>query len=278
MTYEKIYLEDYFEGLPKTENKASVTFYIPEVSKEINPNPQYTCVVICPGGGYSWTSDREAEPCALRLVGNGIAAAVVRYSCNEVHFPAQLLQILAAITYARRNSKELHINPDKIAVMGFSAGGHAACSAGLFWQEEEYEKILGIEHGEDKPNGMILCYPVITSGEHAHRDSFTCLLGENAKEELLNKVSLEKQVTEHAPKAFIWHTFEDGLVPVENSLLIAAALQEKGVPIEMHIYPEGHHGLSLCDETVNKPEDITPAARYCSNWIMHCMKWIKEIL
>ena len=140
MRYEKIYLEDYFKGLPKTEQKTEVTLYIPDISEEINTEVQFPCTVICPGGGYSWTSDREAEPCALRLLGNGIATAVVRYSCGGAHYPLQVLQVLAAIAYIRRNSKTLHINPDKIAVMGFSAGGHAACSAGLFWQEEEFEK------------------------------------------------------------------------------------------------------------------------------------------
>ena len=125
---------------------------------------------------------------------------------------------------------------------------------------------------------MILCYPVITSGEYAHKDSFKCLLGEEASQELFDKMSLEKQVTEHAPQAFIWHTAEDGLVPMENSLLLATALRAKGIPIELHIYPKGHHGLSLCDNTVNKPEDVSAAAEYCAGWVQDCIRWIKEIL
>ena len=137
---------------------------------------------------------------------------------------------------------------------------------------------LEISEGEDKPNGMILCYPVITSGQYAHRDSFCRLLGEEPEPELLEKMSLEKQVTEDAPQAFLWHTAEDGAVPVENSLLMAVALHEKGIPVEMHIYPHGHHGLSLCDDTVNKPEDIGSAAIYCADWITHCIRWIKEVL
>lgn len=274
MRYEKINIHEYFGNVPDAE----VTLYIPDVSEEIDTKIQFPCAVICPGGGYSWTSDREAEPCALRLLGNGIAAAVVRYSCGGPHYPTQVLQILATITYLRRNSALLHINPEKIAVMGFSAGGHVACTAGLFWQEKAFEKALGIAYGEDRPNGMVLCYPVITSGKYAHEDSFKCLLGENPPSELLEKMSLEKQVTENAPQAFIWHTFEDGLVPVENSLLLAAALREKGIPMEMHIYPRGHHGMSLCDETVNKPQDIYDAVEYCAEWVKHCIRWIKEIM
>ncbi|MBQ9119761.1 MAG: alpha/beta hydrolase [Lachnospiraceae bacterium] len=278
MYYEKIKLRDYFPGLPEVAPEAEMTLYVPEVSPQINAGLRFPCVVICPGGGYEHVSDREGEPVALRLIGKGIAAAVVRYSVGDVRYPAQLLQVLAAITYVRRNSEKLHIQSDKIAVMGFSAGGHAACSAGLFWQEQAMEEALGIAHGEDKPNGMILCYPVITSGEYAHRGSFQHLLGENPPQELLEKMSLEKQVTEQAPPAFLWHTAEDGAVPLENSLLLVSALRAKGISMELHIYPKGHHGMSLCDDTVNKPEDLSEAAGYCAGWIEHCIRWICEML
>lgn len=277
MRYEKIFLEDVFSGLETPPQKTPLTIYIPDMNDEVYGERTFRCVLICPGGGYEYTSKREAEPVALRLAGQGIAAAVINYSCGP-HYPMQLLQVLAAVTYLRRNSSDLHIDPEKIAVMGFSAGGHAACSAGVFWQEEFAEKALGIAHGEDKPNGMILCYPVITSGEFAHRGSFDALLGENPAAELLEKMSLEKQVTKDTPQAFLWHTAEDGLVPAENSLLLAMALREKGIPLEMHIYPKGHHGMSLCDETVDRPENVTDGARYCSEWFPRCVKWIKEIM
>lgn len=278
MRYEKIFLEDHFPNLPKAKEKTQVTLYIPDVWKEVDEDQTFPCTVICPGGSYWWCSEREAEPVALRMLGNGIAAAVVNYACQYQHYPLQLLEILAAITYIRRNSKSLHIDPEKIAVMGFSAGGHAACTAGLFWQEKLAEDALGIAHSEDKPNGMILCYPVITSGEFTHEGSMKCLLGDDPNAELVAKMSLENQVTENAPKAFIWHTSEDGLVPVENSLLIATALHKKGIDVEMHIYPRGGHGLSLCDETVTKRDGLDDAAKYCSDWVPHCIKWIKEIL
>lgn len=278
MRYEKIFLEDFFPNLPKAKEKTQVTLYIPDVWKEVDEDQTFPCTVICPGGSYWWCSEREAEPVALRMLGNGIAAAVVNYACQYQHYPLQLLEILAAITYIRRNSESLHIDPERIAVMGFSAGGHAACTAGLFWQEKLAEDALGIAHGEDKPNGMILCYPVITSGEYTHEGSMKCLLGDDPDAELTAKMSLENQVTENASKAFIWHTSEDGLVPVENSLLIASALHKKGIDVEMHIYPRGGHGLSLCDETVTKRDGLDDAAKYCSDWIPHCIKWIKEIL
>lgn len=278
MIYKKIFLEDCFPNLPKAKEKTQVTLYFPEVWGEVDKEQTFPCTVICPGGSYWWCSEREAEPVALKMVGNGIAAAVVNYACDYQHYPLQLLEILAAITYVRRNSKEFHIDPEKIAVMGFSAGGHVACTAGLFWQEELAEKALGIEHGEDKPNGMILCYPVITSGKYTHEGSMKCLLGDDPDPALLEKMSLENQVTENAPHTFIWHTSEDGLVPLENSLYIAQALHEKGKDVEMHIYPRGGHGLSICDETVTKQEDMSDTIKYCSDWVPHCIKWIKEIL
>lgn len=278
MRYEKIYLEDYFPNLPKAKTKTQVTLYIPDVWKEVDAEQTFPCTVICPGGSYWWCSEREAEPVALRMVGNGIAAAVVNYACEYQHYPLQLLEILAAITYMRRNSVEFHLDPEKIAVMGFSAGGHAACTAGLFWQEKLAEETLGIEHGEDKPNGMILCYPVITSGEYTHEGSMKCLLGDDPDPKLLEKMSLEDQVTDDAPQAFIWHTSEDGLVPLENSLFLAEALHKKGKNVEMHIYPKGGHGLSLCDDTVSKKADLSDDVKYCSEWIGHCIRWIKEIL
>ena len=199
MRYEKIFLEDHFPNLPKAKEKTQVTLYIPDVWKEVDEDQTFPCTVICPGGSYWWCSEREAEPVALRMLGNGIAAAVVNYACQYQHYPLQLLEILAAITYLRRNSESLHIDPERIAVMGFSAGGHAACTAGLFWQEKLAEDTLGIVHGEDKPNGMILCYPVITSGEFTHEGSMKCLLGDDPNAELVAKMSLENQVTENAP-------------------------------------------------------------------------------
>ncbi len=275
MIYDKISLEEHFPALRHCE----LTLYIPGLSSEIDLCRNFPCVIICPGGGYEWVSEREAEPAALRFLGKGIAAAVLRYSCGGgAKFPDQLLQVSAAVAYIRKNAAGLHILSDKIAVMGFSAGGHAAASAALMWQEDFVKTALGIKGEENRPNGMILCYPVIIYGENAHRDSFVHLLGEDFSEERAAELSLEKAVTENAPKAFIWHTDEDGLVPAENSLELALALRKKHIPTELHIYPYGRHGLSLCDETCDKPENVDKSGEYCSGWTEQCIRWIKNIL
>ena len=277
MLYKELYLEDYFP-LPDVGQKTKATLYIPSVSGEFSAEKRFPCVIVCPGGGYSFTSDREAEPIALRLIGKGIAAIVVRYSVSPIRYPMQLLQISAAVALARRNSAEWHLDGDKISVMGFSAGGHAAASIGVLWQEEFIPEALGIEYGENKPNGMILCYPVISSGDIAHRGSFDNLLGEFKSPELLEKLSLEKQVTPNAPPAFLWHTANDGAVPVENTLMMASALQANGISFELHIYPDGVHGLSLCDDTTSNsrsPALINPVA---AGWADLCIDWIKRTL
>lgn len=278
MTYEIHYLEDLVPQLPHCQERAKLTFYIPHISKEINTDIAFPCVLLCPGGGYWWTSEREAEPVALRLLGQGIAVFVLDYSCHGEHFPNQLLEASASIAYIRRHAKDLHVKEDSIYIMGFSAGGHLACSAGLLYKEDFIQKTLNLSGKENRPDGMILAYPVITSGPFAHKDSFKCLLGENADNEMLEKMSLEKRVTEDSPAAFIYHTAEDDLVPVENSLLLAQALSEKKVPFELHIFPRGGHGSSLCDENVSKKEDISPALKYNSVWVDLAIKWIKERL
>jgi len=272
MTYKEFFLEDEFPGLPDVGVKTKATLYVPELSREIDPERRHACVVICPGGGYCFTSDREAEPLALRLLGYGVASLVVRYAINPVRYPMQLLQVSAAVALARRKADEWHLDPQNITVMGFSAGGHAAAAAGILWDEDCIPAYLGIQKGENRPDGMILAYPVITSGPKAHRGSIVSLLGEFSNPVLLDKVSLEKQVKENTPPAFIWHTRDDACVPVENSLMLMTALAEKGIGFEAHIYPHGEHGLSLSDYTTDK----TPKNTDVRNWIDMAIRWIKN--
>ncbi len=163
---------------------------------------------------------------------------------------------------------EWFCDPHRIAVMGFSAGGHAAAHIGLKWHR--------MPQGRDcRPDAMILCYPVITSGKYAHRGSIENLLGDD-DERLREEVSLEKLVREDTPPAFLWHTREDASVPVENSLLLAEALCEKGVAFELHVWQHGGHGMSLADDQANAEGDgsIRPD---CAEWIGMAARWLREI-
>lgn len=152
-------------------------------------------ILICPGGGYTRTSDREAEPVALKFLAMGYHAAVLRYSCAPAVFPTSLLELASAMAMIRNNVKQWHVDSEKIIVQGSSAGGHLAASLGMFWDEDFVAQGIGLgeaDHELLRPNGMILSYPVITSGEFAHRGSFESLLGDR-QEELGEKLSLENR-------------------------------------------------------------------------------------
>lgn len=240
--------------------------YIPQVSEEIDLNPRRRAIVIFPGGGYEFLSEREGEPIALMFAAAGFNAYVAYYRVAPERFPVPMQDAAAAVAYVRAHADEHHTDPDKIAIMGFSAGGHLAGSLGTGWQRGEYWRELGLTPEDVRPNAMALCYPVITGGEHAHRGSFVALTGSDDLEE--HKLySLENQVTSSCPPAFLWHTFEDDCVPVQNSLLMAQALRAHDVLTELHIFPHGGHGLSLCAEQtsgVKSPQLVMP---YNAQWI-----------
>ena len=245
-----------------------------DYSKHLHP-----AMVVFPGGGYSFLSRREAEPIALSYLAAGFQSFVLHYSIAhtsstpKVYNP--LLDGSAALAYIRDHAEEWHIDPDKIAVVGFSAGGHAACYLGTHWQDTIVTERLGIPYGKNRPNAMVLCYPVITSGEKAHRGSFNNLLEDKQNDpEMLHYTSLEKHVSENTPPTYLWHTAADQSVPVENSLLFAAALSEKKIPFEMHIFPEGIHGLSLANPLVTT-EDRCPCMDYVARWFGESVKWLK---
>lgn len=283
MIHERINLEEIFPGLPKTEKTAVAEIFIPDTYEEIGLQKVFPCVVLCPGGAYVFRSQREDEPTVLRFLGAGMAVIKVEYSCGPEggHYPTQLLQVSAAIAMVRRNAGKWHIDTEKIVVMGYSAGGHLAATVGTKWQEAFIRETLDMKYGENKVNGMILCYPVITSGEFTHEDSIQFLLGEDRYRipEEREKVSLEKMVTGDTPKAFLWHTFEDDLVPVENTLKMADALRKQGIQFELHIYPQGPHGLAICEETTaDVKEHLNVYADYVSSWVEHCIRWIREVV
>jgi len=205
-------------------------------------------VVVCPGGGYNMCSPREADPIALHYSAAGYNAFVLYYTVGEnAAFPKPLVDLSKAMKIIRENAAEWGVISNKIAVLGFSAGGHLAASLGVHWNLPEVTQKSDCKNGENQPNALILCYPVITSGEYAHKGSFEHLIG-NEDENLWKKYSLENQVNEGTPAAFLWHTFEDNLVPVENSMLYAQALRKNNIPFELHIYPDGPHGLDCVSE------------------------------
>ena len=214
----------------------------------LDGNPQEPeirpAVLVIPGGGYGLVSHREGERIALFYNAAGFHAFILDYCVDPHRHPLPIMNAAKSIEIIRGNAKEWNIDPDKIAVCGFSAGGHLAASISTMWNDEE---VFGSDENKNllhKPNATVLSYPVITCGEYAHKWSFRRLSGCDEENEIWRKLSLENRVDENTPPAFLWHTFEDLSVPVENSLLYATALRKNGIPFELHIYPDGGHGMS----------------------------------
>ena len=176
----------------------------------------------------------------MQFLAAGIHVAILRYTvAPQGEYPQALREVAWSVAHIREHAAQYHVDPDRILVMGFSAGGHLAASYGMFWKNHTFlAEELGVSSDQLRPNGMILGYPVITSGEKAHRDSFVALLGDRYNA-LVEEMSLEHQVSEDTPPTFLWHTETDELVPVENSMYLFEALHTHHIPVEMHIYPTG---------------------------------------
>lgn len=209
-------------------------------------------VLIFPGGGYHILAyDWEGSDFAKLLNAKGIAGIVVKYRLPSVKSQTEIHQVplqdaQRALRTVRYNAAEWNIDPDKIGILGFSAGGHLASTLGTHYNEEVYPKKDAIDNLSARPDFMTLAYPVITMGEpNTHGGSRKNLLGENPSQKMLDHFSNELQVTADTPPTFLLHATDDPGVPVENSLMFYAALRKNKVPTEMHIYPTGGHGFAL---------------------------------
>jgi len=241
----------------------------------IAPQKARPLVLVVPGGGYRMCSDREREPIATQFLAKGFHACILDYSVAPNRFPTALRELAAAVACVRDHAEEWHVDPGAVIVCGFSAGGHLACSLGTFWNRPFAWEAIGREPAQIRPDGLVLCYPVITSGEFRHKGSFEELLGKDAGPEEMALQSLEHQVTADMPPVFLWHTMEDETVPVENSLLLASALRRAGVSCEIHLYPHGRHGLALATEETagTREHSVVPG---CQSWISLVQFWIEN--
>ena len=249
--------------------KAELTLYLHEKVKAI-AIAERPLILICPGGGYEHTSKREGEPVALEFMARGYHAAVLEYSCSPHAYPEALLELAEAVRYFRKNAKALGIDKNRIYLTGFSAGGHLVAEYTVKRKDAFVKKAFGEgKSGCFEVNGLILGYPVITSGEYAHKGSFENLLGKEYKEKK-DEHSLEKLADAAFPRTFIWSTTEDGSVPVENSLLFYSALKKAGVSAELHIFEHGSHGLSLADERTGSGDPSKIEKKDCCWMDMAC--------
>ena len=225
---------------------------------------QRPLVLVVPGGGYNHVSPREGDPVALQFAAAGYHTAVLTYSVGEGARNYQpLRQLSAALALLREHAEAWGVLPEQIAVCGFSAGGHLALSGA----------VLDLPGGEaaaqQRPNAVLLAYPVVTAGEHAHRGSFVRLSGSEDPADH-QKFTLEDKITPDTPPVFVWHTMEDATVPVENTLLLLAALRKNHVPCEAHLFEKGAHGTSI------STAEVDAADPHRAHWVALCLEWLGE--
>ena len=231
-------------------------------------------MIVCPGGGYGMCSQREAEPIALQFLPQGYNVFTITYSVAPHRFPTQLREVAALMELIYKNAETWNCDTEKIAIIGFSAGGHLAAHYSTMFDCKEVREVFP----ESKSvNASVLCYPVIPADPaHAHMGSFHNLVGKtDISPEETEYFSCEKNVKDTTPPAFIWHTAEDNGVPVMNSLMYAGALSAHKVPFELHIYPFGGHGLSTGDAQTNN--NMNERTKHIGNWLTSLEKWLKLI-
>ena len=260
---------------------ATLTAVLHEKSREmpgIAAN-QRTAMIVCPGGAYTSCSDREADPPAIAFLNMGFQVFILRYAVGAYSGNKQPLRELAAsVKLVRENAENWLVDDKKIVVCGFSAGGHLAASLGVHWNDPEIVSCCGVENPcLLRPDAMVLGYPVITSGKYAHCGSFDNLMGTQKNPELKELLSLEKHVGKQVPPTFIWHTLTDQSVPVQNSFLLAEALVREQISLELHIFPEGMHGLSLSNEETMVRETGFGIQKRCQEWINLAGKWLGDL-
>ncbi|MEO3947816.1 alpha/beta hydrolase [Gorillibacterium sp. CAU 1737] len=244
------------------EDKPAVTPYLVSGT---TASPR-AAVVICPGGGYEMRADHEGEPIALWLNSLGISAFVLRYRVAPYREPAPLLDVQRAIRYVRFRADEWNIDPTRVGVLGFSAGGHLAASASTLYDRGDASAVDPIDRLSCRPDLSILCYAVISMRDGiTHDGSREKLLGIKPSEELLARYSAEENITADTPPAFLWHTSEEGLVTVLNSLMYASALKREEVRFDLHVYEMGHHGLGLAEDQ-----------EHVRHWTGQCASWLKQ--
>lgn len=229
-------------------------------------------VIVLPGGGYQVNAKSEGEPTALAFLNAGVQAFLLEYSVAPARWPQQLLETASAIAWLRANASKYGVDPNKIAVCGFSAGGHLAGCAANLWNHPVIAEKLGLTGEQARPDAAILSYPVITMGEFGSGMTRSNLFG-NAP--VVEETSLENSVTDRNPPTFLWATYTDGSVPVENSLMYANALRAKHVPFEMHIFNKGPHAMGLATGESAWQEDHTDSR--ASAWHPLCVSWLKNL-
>lgn len=271
MITEKIDLYGYFGVKRKSGAAGYLNTYVPAVIDGMKPKLRPAMLVIA-GGGYAVVSQRESEVVALKYSVNGFSAFTLDYSVNTA-YPVPLLEACMAVIYIKENAVKYNVDVNHIAAIGFSAGGHLAAMLANIYGEKEIADVLGGKVALAKLDAVLLAYPVITMQSLSVGGSRNVITGGNA--DLMERLSIEKRVTKNSAPAFVWHVYEDDRVSVENSLLLAQAYRQAGVPFELHIFEKGWHGVSVCSDETENDHAIVERLSAVAKWFDMSLDWLK---
>ena len=269
MRHERIFLNE-------NDSRVYIDTYVANIADKRD------AMLVIPGGAYAGVcTGREGEPIALDFVAKGYNAFVLNYRVGREGdvFPCQLIDAASAMVYIRENAEKLHVNPERVFAVGFSAGGHLCGSLATMFAYPEVKAVFGERYKMVRPTGAVLSYPVTVIDGKTHVGSFTNLLGKpqcDFTEADAEKVSLERAVSAAASPMFIWHTAEDTVVPVGGSLRLAMALTEAGVPYKLSVYPYGPHGVALATKITRGDNDAW-VQKTAESWKSEADEWIKTL-
>lgn len=268
MVYKQIDLYEYFNVDRQGATGGILTVFQRMQSIEMKHKLRPAMLVV-PGGGYGFLSEREGEPVALAYLFNGYVSFVLSYSIFTA-YPTPLNEALMAMAYIKENAELYHVDKNHVGIIGFSAGGHLS---GLVITATEEEKAF-LNGRPCTPDAAVLTYPVVVMDEFTHKGTRDIItdMGRIPYDNL----SIEKRVTEHTPPIFVWSTFEDNAVPVENSLILVNALKKVGVPFSIHIFEKGWHGLSLSNIEVNDDKPQDRELLHVGKWLDLTIDWLQS--
>lgn len=248
-----------WDDVKTPENPTLTPFLLP--GERIRP-----ALVVCPGGAFIERAAHEGAPLARWVNSLGLHAFVCDYRVAPSRHPAALDDAQRALRLIRHRAAEWRVDPGRLGLMGFSAGGHLVCAAGNLGEDGDAASPDPLARHSGRPDAVIAGYPLISNGPFGHPGAFRNLVGDAPDPQQVQLLSLETSVTARNPPTFLWSTAEDLKVPVENSLLYAAALRQHRVPFALHIYPHGPHGLGLAAENA-----------VVSDWTHRCAAWLAAL-
>lgn len=243
---------------PVNDGCPSMSLYL------LNTEMPSPVIIVYPGGSYTGRAAHEGEPVAIWLNHIGVSAIVLNYRVAPHRYPIPFEDAQQATRTVRYRAEDWNIDPKRVGVLGFSAGGHLAAMSGTHFDNGNPTAVDPIQRESSRPDILVLCYPVITMGQSTHVGSKISLLGDQPDPDIVTFLSAETQVTPSTPPAFVWHTADDEPVPVENSLLFAGALARSRVPYELHVFESGPHGLGLAE-----------GHRGAMAWTTLCESWLR---